>query len=117
MLRTDCPSPAGGKVIELGPRDDPGGISQTVRTTAGQTYELKFYTCTGRGEYHFNRQIRVRVADLDETIDCPVGSAHQRMTLQFRAVSPFTTVSISAVGNAGFGPIVDDVQIDPVDRK
>jgi hypothetical protein len=111
-LRDNLPSPAGGRVIELGPREVPGCVSQTIRTAVGQQYELKFYTCTGRGEFRFNRQIRIRVADLDETIDCPVGAAHELMHRQFRAVSPLTTISICGVGNAGFGPVLDDVQIE-----
>jgi HEAT repeat protein len=113
-FRTGSPSPAGGKVIELGPRNNAGAVSQTIRTTAGQSYELKFYTCTGRGVFHFNRQIRIRVADQDQTLDCPIGSTYEQVRVRFRAISPFTTISISGVGGEGFGPLIDDVQIEPV---
>jgi hypothetical protein len=109
--REGDPSPAGGRTIELAPRGAPGCVAQAITTEAGAEYEVSFHTCTGREFAHFNRQVRIRIGDLDATIDCEPGATHARVTRRFRAVSPISTLTLCGVGSAGFGPMVDDVQV------
>jgi hypothetical protein len=109
--RDDCPSPAGGRVIELGPRNNPGCVAQTFTTEPNAEYEVSFYACTGRDFAHYNRELRVKAGDLDATLDCRMGSEYARVTRRFRAVAPTTTLTLCGVGAAGFGPMVDDVQV------
>ena len=106
-LRFDFKSPAGGPVLELGPRDTPGTVTQEIHTAARQRYILSFYACGPRG----NRQIRVQAGDLDRTIEC-ASAAYERVELPFRATSPVTEISIGGIGQSGFGPMIDDVRVE-----
>jgi hypothetical protein len=108
-LRNNPQSPAGGFALELGPRDTPGTISQTIRTEPGKPYELSFLACSGRRGA--NRQVVVRVGDMERTIDCADGETYERVSLPFKAVSPQTTISVSGAGASGFGPVIDDVRV------
>jgi len=107
-LRNDLKSPSGGPVLELGPRDTPGTVSQEIQSVSGQRYILSFYSCSGRG----NGQIRVQAGDLDRTVECPPGATYQRLELPFRAISPVTEISFGGIGQAGFGPMIDDVRVE-----
>lgn len=109
-LRDNPASPAGGQVLELGPRQPPGTVTQEIRTEPGRIYELSFYTCGGRPGA--NRALRVTAGDLDERVDCPGGSEYKRVQLTFRAGSPVTTISITGIGHSGFGPMIDDVRVE-----
>jgi hypothetical protein len=104
-LRKNPPSPAGGFVLELGPRDEPGTVSQTIRTEPGKAFELTFLACAGR-----NDAIEVRVADVDRTIHCE--RRFERVSIPFKAAGSETTIRISGAGNEGFGPMIDDVQVN-----
>jgi hypothetical protein len=115
--RDDCPSPSGGRVIELAPRGNPGCVAQTFATEPGAEYEVTFYTCTGREFAHYNRELQIRVGDLDATVECKVGSEYARVTRRFSATSPTTTLTLCGVGGVGFGPMVDDVQVRRVSPR
>jgi hypothetical protein len=110
-LREHPPSPAGGRVMELAPRDPPGTISQRIKTEPGKAYELKFYTCSGRAAHSFNRRLNVRVGDEDQTIDCAIGSDYRQVTIPFSANSAETELVISGLGSEGFGPVIDGVSV------
>jgi len=110
-LQNRVPSPDGGMALELGPRNVAGRISQTVRTAAGRSYKLTFSACTGRAVFHFNRQARIKVANIDEVFDCPVGPIYKLLSYEFKVNSPLTTVSFACEGNAGFGPFIDGVSL------
>lgn len=115
MIQDEGARPGGKNSVELGPRDVPGCISQTILTTVGKTYELKFFTCTGRGFAHFNRQVRIRVAEVDKTVECVVGAASEMIKIPFQATSELTTVTFCGVGSQGFGPMIDEVTIEGAD--
>lgn len=108
-LRDNPPSPAGGPIIELGPRDEAGAISQRVKTEPGKEYELSFLAAGGR-----NHQIKAVVAGKEQNVDCPDPGNFKRVKIPFRATSAETEVSIAGVGNEGFGPMIDDVSVLPV---
>lgn len=103
-LRDNPRSPAGGSILELAPRHSPGTISQKVRTESGKDYTLTFLACAGR-----NDQIKVRVANLERSIHCP--RQFERVSIPFKAESAETLISLSGVGDGGFGPMIDDVQL------
>ncbi|MCI0534261.1 MAG: DUF642 domain-containing protein [Verrucomicrobiales bacterium] len=114
MIQDEGARPGGRNSLELGPRDVPGCISQTVSTTAGSTYELSFFACTGR-PFQYNRQLRLNMAGADKTLDCVVGAVPGLIKIPFRARSALTTVTFCGVGNQGFGPMIDEVAIVAVD--
>jgi len=104
--------PGGRVAVELGPRDPPGCISQAVMTTPGQSYELRFFTATGR-DFQFNNRLSVSVGELARTITAPVGSVFELVRVPFNAGFPLTTVTFCAEGSQQFGPFIDDVSIGP----
>jgi hypothetical protein len=106
--------PGGRIAAELGPRDPPGCISQAVLTTVGRNYQLRFFTDTGR-ESQFNRQLRVRVADVARMVTAPVGTVPELVRVPFKAAFPITTVTFCGEGTEQFGPMIDDVSIAPLD--
>lgn len=106
-VRQNPASPSGGFVLELGPRDTPGSVSQTIETEPGKAYELSFFASSGRNGG--NSQILVHVDDNDETIEC--NESYKRIAISFKAQGARTTIRFSGVGHAGFGPLIDDVRI------
>jgi hypothetical protein len=101
----------GGRVsVELGPRDPPGCVSQAVMTTPGRSYELRFFTATGR-DFQYNNRLSVRIGDVARTITAPVGSVFEPVRIPFNAGFPLTTVTFCAEGSQQFGPFIDDVSI------
>lgn len=108
-LRDNPSSPAGIPILELGPRDEPGSISQRIKTEPGKEYELSFLVAGGR-----NNQLSASVAGKKETIECPEASNFKRVKIPFRATGAETEILLSGIGNQGFGPMIDDVSVVPV---
>ena len=59
----------------------------------------------------------VTVAGKGQTIQCPERSKFERVKIAFRALSSETEVVISGIGNEGFGPMIDDVSLVPLETK
>ena len=109
-LRNNIRSPAGGAVLELGPRDTPGTIAQEIQTAPGRQYILSLYACSGRPGG--NHEIKIQAGDSERTVECPSGGTYERVELPFRATSQVTRISIGAIGQSGFGPMIDDVRVE-----
>jgi hypothetical protein len=99
--------------LELGPRTPPGAISQVFRTTPGASYNLQFDAATGR-----NSIIQITVGDLNT--NCIAQSSDPtkptRLSFDFRAVSPLTTLSFTTVELNGSGPFIDNVSVGNAHR-
>lgn len=108
-FRKEPRSPNGGNVLELGPRDTPGTIAQTVRTRPGTTYSLSFFAAAGRPGA--NRQIKVRAGEVAKVLDCPAGR-YERLSISFQATNNTTEISIGGLGASGFGPMIDDIKLE-----
>jgi hypothetical protein len=108
-LRHNIRSPAGGAVLELGPRDTPGAVTQEIPTAPGRQYILSFYACSGRPGG--NRELKIQAGDSEKSIECLPGGNYERVEFPFRAISRATRISIGAIGQAGFGPMIDDVRV------
>lgn len=98
----------GGLRIDLGPREPPGAISQVFRTEPDTVYELRFDAAIGR-----NVRIHVAVGDLDSKFipasNDPTKPA--KVSFEFKALSPLTTLTIGAVEYEGYGPFIDNVNV------
>ena len=97
-----------GLKIELGPRSPPGSISQAFRTTPGTMYQLQFEAATGR-----NIRAHVSAGDLDKAF-FPASNdptKPSKFTFEFRALSPLTTLTLSALDHNGYGPFIDNVVV------
>lgn len=104
----------GGFVLELGPRNQPGCVSQTFATVPGKRYQLSLDVCTGRAQHHFNRTVRIKVGDLNTLFNCPVGARLERNNFVFTASESKTKLSLCAGGDAGFGPVIDNVAVNEI---
>lgn len=117
VIRTNRLSPELGTCLELGPRNPPGAVAQAVLTRPGGTYELKFLAAAGE-----NSLLAVSAGNLDTTIRLArdFNSANNDtnrfapFTLRFQAISPLSTIVFRAVSLAEFGPMIDEVTLEPV---
>jgi hypothetical protein len=107
--RNLAPAWGGALKIELGPRSPPGSITQVFRTIPGATYRLHFQGATGR-----NLRIYLSAGDLKKT--CIPSSSDpakpSRFSFEFRAQSPLTTLTFSALDFEGYGPFIDHIVVE-----
>lgn len=116
VVRLNRLTPETGRCLELGPRNPPGAVAQTVLTRAGATYVLSFMAAAGE-----NSLLGVSAGNLDTTIRLPrdFNSANNDtnrlapFTLRFQAASTLSTIVFRAVGLAEFGPMIDAVTLEP----
>lgn len=108
LQQSENPTP--NYALELGPRNEPGSVAQVLRTRPGVRYEVRFRACSGRS-FQANNEGRIRVGSVDETFDCSIGDVFELKKFQFEADSSQTRLELSAIGNLGFGPLIDDVTV------
>jgi hypothetical protein len=107
-LRWEHPIETGGFVIEVAPDHFPGEISQTLLTEAGQAYEVSLLVAAGR-----NRIMRITAGDLDTRfIPTAVYPQFSPATLTFKATSMLTTITLTAVEEEAFGPLIGGLAIE-----
>ena len=96
--------------LELGPRQPPGSIKQTIPTTPDLMYKLTFSACTGR-DLHSNSKIRVIAGSVNEVVTVPNGTSMQSFAVDFKATEENTELKFTGIGDASFGPILDRIRI------
>ena len=109
-------APVGGGSVDLD-GNAPGGITQVLNLTSGETYDLSFYLSGNPDGGPATKSVTVSIGNLDETFTYTLaGNSHSDMMYQLETVQ-FVAGSTDALSftsndvNSPYGPVIGGVTV------